>query len=66
MRKKDLRRYSRGRHCSLGGSPNDSTRSSPLESVSGSTGPLTLSSRQICGAASQVEEHGRLVLIKNL
>lgn len=67
MRKKDLRRYSRGRNCSLGGSPNGSARSSPLDSISGSSiGPLTPSSRQICNAASQVEEHGRLVLIKNL
>ncbi|VDK84235.1 unnamed protein product [Litomosoides sigmodontis] len=60
--RKTYGRYSRGRHSSLGGSPNDSTRcSSPHESISGSNiGPLTLSSRQICGAASKLEEHGRI------
>uniref|UniRef100_A0A8R1XVH5 non-specific serine/threonine protein kinase n=1 Tax=Onchocerca volvulus TaxID=6282 RepID=A0A8R1XVH5_ONCVO len=59
--RKTYGRYSRGRHCSLGGSPNGSTRSSPHESLSGSIGPLTPSSRQICSAASQqAEEHGRL------
>ncbi|OZC07312.1 hypothetical protein X798_05678 [Onchocerca flexuosa] len=63
--RKTYGRYSRGRHCSLGGSPNGSTRSSPRESLSG--GIVTPSSRQICNAASQqVEEHGRLVLINNL
>uniref|UniRef100_A0A1I8EVA9 non-specific serine/threonine protein kinase n=1 Tax=Wuchereria bancrofti TaxID=6293 RepID=A0A1I8EVA9_WUCBA len=60
--RKTYGRYNRGRHCSLGGSPNGSTRSSPRESIGGNIGPLTPSSRQICNAALQVEEHGRLLL----
>ncbi|KAL3982674.1 Protein kinase domain family protein [Acanthocheilonema viteae] len=58
--RKTYGRYSRGRHCSLGGSPNGSARSPPLESISSSIGPLMPSSRQICNAASQVDEHGRI------
>ncbi|EJD75799.1 serine/threonine kinase SAD-1 [Loa loa] len=56
--RKTYGRYSRDRHCSLGGSPNGSARSSPRESISGGIGPP--SSRQICSAISQVEDHGRI------
>ncbi|VDN03020.1 unnamed protein product [Thelazia callipaeda] len=59
--RKTYGRYSRGRHCSLGGSPNGSTRSSPRESVSSSVGPIVSSPRPMNQVASQrAEERGRL------
>ncbi|VDK28075.1 unnamed protein product [Gongylonema pulchrum] len=55
--RKTYGRYSRGRHCSLGGSPNGS----PRESVSSGTDTLSFaSSRQSANTAAQVEDRGRI------